>query len=104
MKSLLCLLLTQPLILTAAEFRLAPVFSDHMVLQREKPVAIWGWADPGESVSVSFDSQNKTVTADPSGKWSLHLDPLPARTTPLVLTAAGSGSRMGSDVPKQYLH
>jgi sialate O-acetylesterase len=93
MKSLLCLLLTQPLILTAAELRLAPVFSDHMVLQREKPVAIWGWADPGESVSVSFDSQNKTVTADPSGKWSLHLDPLPARTTPLVLTAAGSGTR-----------
>jgi len=40
--------------LSAADFRLASALSDHMVLQREKPVAVWGWAEAGESVTVSF--------------------------------------------------
>ena len=40
--------------LSAADFRLASALSDHMVLQREKPIAVWGWADAGESVTVSF--------------------------------------------------
>lgn len=44
--------------LSAADFRLASPFSDHMVLQREKPVAVWGWADAGESVTVSFAGQS----------------------------------------------
>jgi sialate O-acetylesterase len=93
MKPLLCLLLAHPLLLVAADFRLAPVLSDHMVLQRDKPVAIWGWADPGEQVSVSFDSQTKSTTANSSGKWSVLLEPLSTRSTPLTLTASGTGSR-----------
>jgi sialate O-acetylesterase len=64
-----------------------------MVLQRDKPVAIWGWADPGEQVSVSFDSQTKSTTANSSGKWSVLLEPLSTRSTPLTLTASGTGSR-----------
>ncbi|NBS04458.1 MAG: sialate O-acetylesterase, partial [Verrucomicrobia bacterium] len=46
----------------AADFKLSAIFSDHMVLQREKPVAVWGWADAGESVTVAFGGQSKSAT------------------------------------------
>jgi sialate O-acetylesterase len=73
--------------LFAADFRLASVLSDHMVLQRDKPAAIWGWADPGESVTVSFAGQSKSATAGTEGKWMLKLDALTASAEPRVLIA-----------------
>ena len=68
--------------LFAASFRLAAPISDHMILQREKPVAVWGWADAGESVTVAFAGQSKTATADTDGKWMLKLDALKASAEP----------------------
>ncbi len=62
--------------LFAAGFRLAAPIADHMVLQRERPVAVWGWADAGESVTVTFAGQSKSATPDADGKWTLKLDPL----------------------------
>ena len=79
--------------LQAGDLKLAPVISDHMVLQREKPVAIWGWADPGESVTVSFGGQSKAATADAAGKWELRLDPLSASAESRVLAVAGREKR-----------
>jgi sialate O-acetylesterase len=64
--------------LHAAELKPAAIFSDHMVLQREQPVPVWGWADPDETVSVTFGSQKKTATAGSNGKWTVGLDPMPA--------------------------
>jgi len=75
--------------LFAAGFRLAAPISDHMVLQREKPVAVWGWADAGESVSVAFASQSKTATADADGKWMLQLDALKASAESRTLIVSG---------------
>ncbi len=75
--------------LFAAGFRLAAPISDHMVLQREKPVAVWGWADAGESVTVAFASQSKTATADADGKWMLKLDALKASAEPRTLVVSG---------------
>ena len=66
----------------AAELKLAAVFSDHMVLQRDKAVPIWGWADAGATVTVEFAGQKKTATADASGKWLVKLDPLEACAEP----------------------
>ena len=43
----------------AAELKLAGVFGDHMVLQRDKPVPVWGWAEPGEQVTVEFAGQRQ---------------------------------------------
>ena len=72
-------LLLGPLsILSAAELKLAGVFTDHTVLQRDKTVTIWGWADPNEPITVKFASQSKPVTADASGRWQVRLDPMPA--------------------------
>ena len=88
--ALLCLAFAS---LAAADLRLPSVFSDHMVLQREKPVAIWGWADADEEVSVEFAGQKKTAQADATGRWSLRLDPLTASAESRKLIATGKDGR-----------
>lgn len=80
------LLLASPAALPAAELKPAALFSDHMVLQREKPVPVWGWADPGEKVTVEFAGQTKSAVADAAGKWQVKLDPMPASAAPRVLS------------------
>ena len=86
---LTALLLTPPFMAPAAELELGSPFSDYMVLQREKPVAIWGWADAGETVTVAFAGQSKSATAGADGKWSLYLDALAASTEPQTLVVTG---------------
>jgi len=58
-----------------ATVRLPKILSNAMVLQREKPISIWGWADPGEKITVQFHAQTKTTKADKSGHWILSLAP-----------------------------
>lgn len=72
-----------------AAFRLGSPLSDHMVLQREKPVAVWGWADAGETVTVAFAGQSKTIVAGADGKWLLRLDALTASAEPRSLVVTG---------------
>ena len=76
--------------LSAADLKLATLFSDHMVLQREKPVPVWGWADPGEKVTVTFGGQTKAATADSAGKWLTRLDSMPASADGRELSAVSS--------------
>jgi sialate O-acetylesterase len=84
--AILLLLLVSPL--AQAELELAPLFSDHMVLQRDMPLPIWGWAAPGEEITVAIDAQTKTVTADAAGKWLVKLDALKVGA-PRTLTIRG---------------
>ena len=79
--------------LLAAEFRLAAPISDHMVLQRGKPVAVWGFADAGEKVTVAFAGQTKQAVADGDGRWSVRLDALEASAEPRTLSVAGAAAR-----------
>ena len=58
--------------------RTAGVFTDHMVLQRDIPVAVWGWADPGEAITVSLAGHSCKTTADSDGKWSCKLPKMDA--------------------------
>ncbi|OGV69414.1 MAG: hypothetical protein A2283_11210 [Lentisphaerae bacterium RIFOXYA12_FULL_48_11] len=59
-----------------ADVRLPAVFSDNMVLQKEAPVTVRGWAEPSEKVTVEFAGQRKEAAADKAGRWSLVLAPL----------------------------
>ena len=59
----------------SAQVTLPRVFSDHMVVQRDLPVHVWGMAAAGESVSVSFRGEQRTVTAAATGRWSVYLKP-----------------------------
>ncbi len=56
-----------------ADVRLPAIFSDHMVLQRDTLVPVWGWADPGEEISVSIAGQTKTTMPGSDGKWMVKL-------------------------------
>ena len=58
---------------------MAALFSDHMVLQRDTSIPVWGWAAPGEAVTVSIAGQKQSATADAKGKWSVKLDQLTAK-------------------------
>ena len=61
-----------------AALKLPQIFASSMVLQRDQPVAIWGWAEAGQDVTVSFAGQSKTTRAGADGKWRVALDALPA--------------------------
>jgi sialate O-acetylesterase len=74
----------------AANLECSGIFTDHMVLQREKPVAVWGWADANETVTVEFNGQKKTTTADAKGKWMVKLDPMKANAESQKLVVTGS--------------
>lgn len=54
------------------------IIASHMVLQREVAAPIWGWADAGEEVSVTFAGQTQSTRADDTGRWSVSLEPMPA--------------------------
>ena len=56
----------------------APIFGDGMVLQRDRPVPIWGRATPGETVTVSFGGQKVSGKADADGRWKVAMQPLAA--------------------------
>ena len=55
----------------SADVKLNPIFDDHAVLQRDIPVLVYGTAEPGEKVTVAFAGQNKSVSADIEGAWSV---------------------------------
>ena len=80
-----------------ADVRLPAIFSDHMVLQRDAVVPVWGWADPGEAVTVAIAGQTKTATADAAGKWRVTLDKL-ASGEALTLVVSGKNKLTVNDV------
>lgn len=58
-----------------ATVRLPQLFNDNMVLQRNKPISVWGWAAPHEKIQLRFKGQIKTTQADANGKWAVKLAP-----------------------------
>ena len=80
------LLLASP---TAGDVVFASVFGDHMVLQRDRDLKLWGTADPRESVTIVFGTQIVSTTADVLGRWEVVLGPLAASSQPRQLLAHG---------------
>ncbi len=76
-----------------AEVRVPALFSDHMVLQRDLPNPVWGWADPGEEVAVMLSDQHKRAKADEHGRWRVMLNPLYAGG-PYEMVIEGQGNRV----------
>ena len=67
------------------KIELPPIFNDGMVLQCDRPVAVWGSAEPEASVTVSFKGQVVTGKADSEGNWQVALAPLSATSEPSIL-------------------
>lgn len=91
----LLLVLFSPL--SRAEITLPKVLSDHMVLQRDMPVPIWGTASPDEAITVTFQTQQKTTKADKAGHWRVTLNPL-SPGKPGTLTVTGTSAIQIKDV------
>jgi sialate O-acetylesterase len=81
-----------------ADVRLPAVFGDHMVLQRDKPVPVWGWADAGEKVTIRFGDHIVGATADDDGRWRVELPALDANANGRELTVAGENTIVLDDV------
>jgi sialate O-acetylesterase len=58
-----------------ADVQLPKIFGDHMVLQRDKPIIIWGWAAPKEKITVLLNKQSKSAVAGKNGEWKISLNP-----------------------------
>ena len=87
---LLYLVCTLPLTALAA-VQLPNLFSDHAVLQRDRPVRIWGWGQAGENVTVRFHGQTVTAQTDAVGNWEAWLRPEPAGG-PYTLAVSGDAT------------
>ena len=74
-----------------AEVRLPNVFGSHMVLQQDKPLIIWGWAQANETVTVQMAGASQTAQAHERGEWKAELPAMKAGG-PYTLTVSGSST------------
>ncbi len=82
----------------AQQLKPASIFTDHMVLQRETAVPIWGVSSPKEKIEVSFAGQTKSTQTGKDGKWMVMLDPLEASTVGRELVITGKSVVILSDI------
>src|ERR1035437_7432364 len=80
-----------------AEGRLPKVFSSHMVLQQEKPLVVWGWAEPNEKITVTLSTGSQQVQANERGEWKAVLSAMKAGG-PYTLAVSGSSKIDVEDV------
>jgi sialate O-acetylesterase len=73
-----------------AKVLLPQILSSNMVLQRDKPIQIWGFANVNEKITVSFAGQTKSIQANANGNWEVVLAPLQASSVPKTMTIVGS--------------
>ena len=81
-----------------ADVSLPAIFSDHMILQRDARVPVWGTAVPGEKITVEFTGQSVSTTAATDGNWQVALTNLSVGSSPQVLTIRGNNSIVIHDV------
>ncbi len=81
-----------------ADVKLPAIFGDHMVLQQETVLPVWGTADPGEKVTVTVGMESANATADAKGNWSVKLKALPSGSAPVTVTVEGKNKLTFSDV------
>ena len=75
-------------------FCLHNLFQSNMVLQRDKPIRVWGWADPGQTVEVAFGGHAETATAAPDRAWSVSLPAMPASAQPASMEIKCGGKTL----------
>ncbi len=81
-----------------ADVLLPDVIGNSMVLQQKQVIPIWGTADPGEAVTVTFGKSKKTAVADANGKWRVDLGKLNANSAPQTMSISGKNSIVLKDI------
>jgi len=92
--SILFLLLTS----ARADVRMSAIFGDHMVLQEKTKLPVWGWASPGEEITVTFKGQKKTAAAAANGTWRVDMSKIDPASEAGTLTVTGNNILTFKDV------
>ncbi len=98
MKKLLPLILAPVACAASAAVKLPMAFADHAVLQRDRPIIVWGWADPGEAVQVEFAGATAEAIADANGDWQVELPPCEASKEAREMKVSGSNEIVLQDI------
>jgi len=86
-------------IVNAASFKLNAIFSDHMVIQRNKPVIVYGTGNSGSSISASFGTEKNSSIVNKEGDWEIKFSALPASSKPIeIIVSNGTESVTVKDV------
>ena len=75
-------------------FRMACIFTDHMVLQRDQPLPVWGWAAPGRVVTVEVGPHSARTRTNEEGRWRLTLPPLESGKAPIKMTVKAGNEKI----------
>ena len=81
-----------------AEIKMPAIFGDHMVLQQQAKIPLWGTAEPGETVQATLGKDTAETKAGADGKWRIDLPSLPMNTAPQTLTVTGKNTLTFHDV------
>ncbi len=81
-----------------ADVKLPAVIDSHMVLQREMPLPVWGWAEVGEEVTVTLGENSAKTTADDKGNWSVQLPAMKADGKSYSMTVKGKNTIVLEDI------
>lgn len=79
---------------THGQVRLGDVWQSSMVIQRDQPICIWGWAAPDARVALQLGSQSAQTTASADSSWQIHLPARPASTDPCTLLVQSGSQRL----------
>ncbi len=93
---LICTICANPAV--RADLELPQVFAEHMVLQAESRLPIWGTNSPGEQVTVWLGDEKKTAVANSSGNWQVAFPPRKATTCPTTLRVRGGNEVVIEDI------
>ncbi len=96
LSAVMALLIGQPS-RVRADVKVPAIFGPHMVLQRDQKDRVWGWAEPGEEVTVALEGQTKSTKAGADGSWQVVLDPMPAGG-PFTISIKGKNTITLEDV------
>jgi sialate O-acetylesterase len=80
-----------------ASVRLPALISDGMILQRDQKISVWGWAKPGEQVTVTFNQRSCHINAGPAGTWKTVL-PAHQAGGPYIMTITGENQLVIRDI------
>lgn len=75
--------------LVRADVRMPSIFGENMVLQRDIPISVWGWAEPGEKIAITLGGKTAETTAGGDGKWKVRLEPMRATDEPVEMKVTG---------------
>ncbi|MDR2651998.1 MAG: hypothetical protein LBC68_06740 [Prevotellaceae bacterium] len=84
--------------ITFSQVKLPKLISDGMVLQRDVPLKIWGWASPNENITISFNGGEYKCSADADGNWQTVISEQKAGNTAYTMTIEASNSITINDI------